>query len=117
LNPKLKNKDEPMKEIRQESASTETMAIVDGRFDSPEAPRLVLSLPHERRIIDTLCNEQRIYCCGSPQEIEYGCGNNVYHLLESSTWQSDDWWRELHQRVEALRAEDLPEQERQPISL
>jgi hypothetical protein len=101
-----------MKETPQGIDNMETVAIVNGRFDSPEAPRLVLSLPHERWIIDTLSNEQRIYCCGSPQEIEDGCGNNVYHLLESSTWQSDDWWRELHQRVETLRAEELPEQDR-----
>ena len=98
-----------MKETPQGRESIETMVIVVGRFDNPAAPRLVLSLPHERWIVDTLCTEQRIYCCGSPQEIEDGCGDNVYHLLESSMWQSDDWWRELHRRVETLRAEEPPE--------
>jgi hypothetical protein len=98
-----------MKEVPKESANTDTVVIVDGRYDHPEAPRLVVSLPHERRIIDTLCNEQRIYSCGEPQEIEDGCGNNVYHLLEGAIWQTDNWWRELHRRIETLRAEELPE--------
>ena len=98
-----------MEEVSKQSDSTETAVIVDGRHDNPEAPRLVLSLPHERRIIDTLCDEQRVYNCGSPQEIEDGCGNNVYHLLEGTIWQMDDWWQELHRRIETLRGEEPPE--------
>ena len=83
----------------------DTVVIVDGRRDDPQARTLVFQLPGDGQIIDALCQEQRIYCCRSSQVIEGGCGDDVYHLEESEAWQTSDWWQELHQRVAMLRAE------------
>jgi hypothetical protein len=52
----------------------DTVIIVDGRRDDPQARTLVFHLPRDGQIIDALCQEQRIYRCGAAPVIEDGCG-------------------------------------------
>ena len=82
----------------------DTVVIVDGRRDDPQACTLVFQLPRDGIIIDALCQEQRIYQCGAVPVIEDGCGDDVYHLLEGNVWQTNDWWQELQTRIATLRA-------------
>jgi hypothetical protein len=82
----------------------DTVIIVDGQRDDLQARTLVFHLPRDGQIIDALCQEQRIYCYGSSQVIEDGCGDDVYHLEESEAWQTSDWWQELQMRIATLRA-------------
>lgn len=83
------------------------ITIMQGTPDDEGVPRIVITLPGELPLLNQLLVEQRIYCCGFPGEpVEGGCGDDIYHLLESLVWKTEDHWQELEERIQELQTKN-----------